>query len=359
MTFRTKFVIWAAPLALVFGLPFIALAFFGELLPVSTIVQLEKRLGGASLVGLAYSNPVVRYKLVHTLERRARVLVLGTSRVMQFRGGFFKDPTVFYNAGGGISDIAQLRVFLGRLSADEQPDVLIVGLDQYFFTERWRSRIAEKRAQQASYQSDLRADNRDGLGTLFAEWDTVYHDYRHNEFVLAEAFRSKGLRIGMTARAHAAGFRPDGSYDYGDTVSPDLETRLEESMERIAMRGYRFEPAAEVSRTGLAELDEQLRYAKARGIHVVGFLPPYAHAVYLKMLALTPEYDYLLKLAASVKPIFQAHGFTVVDYSDLAWLGVTDMETIDGFHASEAAHRRIFAGLVRTDAKLAGYARSE
>ncbi|MEG1745301.1 MAG: hypothetical protein RR215_06920 [Ruthenibacterium sp.] len=91
---------------LLYGLFACALWRSGELILTQTVVQrtLNKDDTGAGqvrLFGLAYREESRPYKQKMTAETAADVLVLGTSRSMQFRGAFFETDS-FYNAGGAL-----------------------------------------------------------------------------------------------------------------------------------------------------------------------------------------------------------------------------------------------------------------
>lgn len=333
----------AAPFLALLGLPFLVLAVSGEMLPVGALVRLQ-RAPGAALVGLAYTNPAENLKLRMTLARRPRVLALGSSRVMQIRDSFFAAPDDFYNAGGGVTALPDFGVFLAHLPRDRQPDLLLLGVDQYFFNAAWRGGDTD-------YAAEVAGDRRDGLGTLLRRWPEVYQDFAAGRFGLADLMpRLAGpRRIGVTALVHRAGFRRDGSYDYGDTVSPDLDVRFADARRRIAQRSERFAPARAPSPERLAMLDRLLDDCRARGLHVVGFLPPYPHTILALMRAAGTDYAYLDALGPALGAIFARHGYAFADYSDLAALGANDGETIDGFHASEGAYRRLVADLARRD----------
>ncbi len=54
---------------------------------------------------------------------------------MQFRSYFFNKD--FYNAGGVIEKIKHLSIFLKKVPIDQQPDIILLGLDQNFFNKNW------------------------------------------------------------------------------------------------------------------------------------------------------------------------------------------------------------------------------
>jgi hypothetical protein len=334
------------PFVALFAFPFIVLFASGELLPVTWVVYLQSN-QKITLFGLAYSNPVSYYKLKSVLERKPKIMSLGTSRVMQFRDYMFRSSQSFYNAGGAVSRMDEFPVFLDHLPIRQQPELILIGLDQYFFNNNW---IVN---QDGRYQQKLASDGRDALGLILNNWRRVYSDYFDGRFKLLSLLRAFGrLEFGLNAIMKGRGFRVDGSYSYGASVKPNINERFVGGFDRIEKHGLHFEKGDQVSSETLRNLEQFLQKCSSRGIRVVGFLPPYPHAIYAKMASLTAEYAYMGKIARLVEPVFIRYGYTFRDFSDLAWLGGTDAETIDGLHGSEEAYLRITAALAEVDEPL-------
>ena len=346
--FAIKIFLLLVPVLLIYGFPVVVLVTSGELLPLFfvTLIQNNNR---PFLFGLAYSNPVNSYKLQSANLREPQVLALGTSRVMQFRGAFFRNPEVFYNAGGTYARFDEFRIFLSKL--DYAPKVVIVGVDQYFFNDNWRRTVP------ATYDTIDISDKRDFLGIITTFYNHIYSDYKEGKFTLSDLFQhSIRKKIGLQAIANDAGFRNDGSYDYGKTIRED---RFREVFNRIASRTKQFQRGEGVSLNALRELEDLLDLCFKKNIHVVGFLPPYPHAIWKKMMLAADDFDYMRHISGQVKPLFDRYAFSFFDFSDLADLGAADNETIDGVHCSETAYLRIFIQMQRVDKRLQAYSLEE
>jgi len=334
------------PLLVVMGFPVGVLTLSGELSPVSLVVLLNN---GSSqfLYGPAYSNPVFSYKMEEVAAQRPEIMALGSSRVMQFRRESFREPRQFYNAGGAVGRLDQYTAFM--LQVRKKPAIIVIGIDQYEFNENF----VKNAIRYDDYALHLTSDRRAGLGTIAGSWQTVYRDYRMGKFRLAD-LRNSITHIGLTACVRGEGFRADGSYDYGASLSADVHSRLDDAFSRIENRRWRFETGDMVSVGGLVEMQRFLEYCNRENIHVVGFLPPYAHAIYAKMMA-TGNYRYLEELGSRLRPMFEAYKFTFADYTDLAILGIDDIAVIDGFHGDERAYRAIIQKLAKADSQLSLY----
>lgn len=354
--FWSRIALLATPFAAFFAVPVYVLVASGELLHVSTIVKLQNSTKQGSLVGIAYSNPVVPYKINRMIDQDAEVVALGTSRVMQFGSISFARPNAFYNAGGGVETLADFRPFLEQIPSSAQPKVLIIGLDQYFFNRAWLLDTLKSPPPSST-------DPRDTLGTIIGSSPKIYFDIftkRHNN-ILQQLFRPRGdiKRIGLEAFVLHEGFRGDGSFDYGMTLDSSPATRTLDALQRIDQGNLRFQRAKDVDPEAVALVDQLLAYCHSRGIRVIGFLPPYAHVVYVKMKMQSPAYDYLDKIVPSIQPSFDRYGFTLCDFSDLAGLGISDDHVIDGFHGDEEVYKLLLRGLSDRDSALRSYLRTE
>src|SRR5207237_9027916 len=87
--------------------------------------------------GRGYRGNFFAFKLVSVRERRPEILVVGSSRTMEFRAGLVnRKPAAFYNAGGASQSLAEMRRFVQMAQATTRPKIMIIGLDQWWFNAR-------------------------------------------------------------------------------------------------------------------------------------------------------------------------------------------------------------------------------
>ncbi len=343
-----------APVVAWYAFPALVLAIGGEFIPVARIVERHAAMEDAVLYGPAYSNPAKPFKLKAVVHRSPRVIALGTSRVMQFRSAMFTDVAQFYNAGGGVESIHELRQFLERIPRGAEPELLIVGLDQWRFNPN-----------STEFEPQIPDAEESASNILHMAKMKVYQDYWLGKFRLSSLYGVPGgsIRIGLNAIANENGFRNDGSYYYGQytgtsTRPDDEDVRFEDALTRLETGTKGFEYGSRISPDAVAEVDRFLSACKERQIHVIGFLPPFAHAVYLKLVAMNDKHAYFGKLQPALEAVFAKHGAVLFDFSDLAITGASDIETIDGFHGSETAYVRILLEMLKVDARLRALAAS-
>lgn len=345
--FIARSFLFTLPLIIFFGGLTLSLYYSGELTPISKVIQAQKNSEKPVLLGLAYSNPDSYFKMESVLTRNPEIIALGPSRVMQFRSMFFKESGSFYNAGGVTERIEDYNYFLDKIPEGKEPKIIIVGFDhQYFNPNRNNSEEILGFAAKPKF---------------WGVWQTgitgLLKDYIKRKFSLSDIFfRKQDVdKIGLNAIINNDGFLNDGSYHYSKFIknpqsNPDYQ--FKDTFERINNGVRRFQYSNEVSEKATVELEKFLQKAKERNIHIIGFLPPYAHAVYEKMMSMGDKYGYILKIKDSLDPAFKKYEFKFYDFSDINSIGSNDKETIDGFHGTEKAYLRLFLLMLEKDKTL-------
>ncbi|RMH22292.1 MAG: hypothetical protein D6696_03785 [Acidobacteria bacterium] len=334
----------AAPLEL-------ALWWSGDAWPEACVQRLQQRAAGEVLYGRRYfSQQFGVYKLAGIRERRPRILVAGSSRVMQIRDLMF-EPLAdrFYNAGGIWQNASDLGRFADLIAGDRlpAPEVLIAGIDP------WWLRLDEGGA---SWLDD--GDQALSPGAHLQVMRSILHQGRLRELLggIGKPARSPFFRyraIGSAAREVGAGFRRDGSWQYpprmlldylADPHYADRETPP--VIERIRRASGHFALPAAVDEAKLARVVASLAELQARGIEVWALLPPFSSECFAALEESTGLRDwwqaYHLRLASRL----EARGVRVISAPTPAADGLSDDYMIDGFHGSEVYLAHVVARIL-------------
>ena len=338
--FLTKLLIFHLPIFAGAVLLTYILLVSGELTSPEKLMQYHQ--DPNCLIGLAYHDPVRWLKIEAVKEKSPDILALGTSRVLQIRSFFFNKDARFYNAGRGISRIKDIPWFMLQIKKNK-PQIIILGLDQYFFNRNWDdlSQVPQKRASNIH------------LSTFFQMYRSFLKDLVKGKIKIQNL--STDNFVGFMAKIRHQGFRSDGSYYYGDlTKHPELneDWQFKDTFDRIKKKKRRFELGKRVNPEAVQVLESFLAESKRKNIHVIGFLPPFAHAVWEKLLLEKEAFAYMFSIFNTIVPIFAKYGFECHDYSDLLTVGANDSESIDGFHGSEVAYLRIIIDMGMKSPKL-------
>lgn len=338
----------AAPFACLYGFAWYVLSASGELEPVERVIEVQRTSAGVVLFGPAYTDNTTSYKLRAVLRRRPEVVVLGSSRVMPIRTEFFRRGVSFYNAGARVRRVEYFNDFLERLPAGGEPRVIIAGLDQWLF--------APGLIVPTGAALELTRPDPTPVQILGNRLRVIFRDYLVGKYTLRGLMSEKSgaLSFGTRARVQGRGFRNDGSYRFTVEADPEVQEKVFQAALRdmVAPGVMAYAPGLTVSSEVVGEVRRFLLACRARGIYVVGFLPPFRHRI-LEVLTSAPDrYGYLAKIAPTLAPVFEEAGFGFFDFSDLARLGASDEEALDTMHMSEKAYVRLFVEMVRRDAVL-------
>ncbi len=310
------------------------------------------------LYGPAYSDFNTSIKLNWVLTHHPYIIALGTSRVMQFRSYFFKNHVEFYNAGGCINWIKDYRYFIDSIPKNDNPRVIIVGLDQYFFNSNFEHFLDSFNQKSVSNNPLLAAK-------IFKNnYFKPIIDLSKKKFSLMNLFNHQNdtLLIGLNAITNKCGFRNDGSYSYGAinyTNQKSDDYLFTDTLKRIKNGNRRFQYGTEVSSKSISEIEYFLSECRDRNIHVIGFLPPFSGFIYHKLLSMHQKYAYIFNIYPSLKKIFDKYNYHIFDYTDIVTINSTDEEAIDGFHMSEKAYLKLFIEMAKTDTSLKRLAQDE
>lgn len=342
-----RITLFLLPILLYFSLPVYLLFKFKELNRFDKITALHNN-DEHSLIGLLYSDPARYMKLHSTKERGPEVLALGTSRVMQIREFFFTTGTKFYNAGGGVERLQEFKVFLSKIPDEKLPQLMIISLDQNFFNKNWDD------LSRGKFDAEYK-DKSNVLSCVFSRSWGLWEMFYKGELSLTEDIPKD--RIGMAAIVLDNGFRADGSYKYGSILKNprSQDYRFKGVFDKIERHEERFEYASTINPEAMAVLDDLLAFCSQKKIHVIGFIPPYAHAVVEKIRSKGDKYDYIFRLPASLKPSFTKYNYSLYDFTDAAALDAADDEMLDGIHGSEKIYLRMMIRMAEDDPLLKRY----
>lgn len=277
-----------------------------------------------------------RFKALAARDRGAQLLAVGTSRIMQLRAEEFPGGD-FYNAGGAVSSLGQIRPFLQYLPPENRPQVLILCLDQFFFSG-WDALTPLPEGYLPAAASFDAAD----------AFFRLLRDFSLGKVDPGAILTADAQIIGISARSRGSGFLPDGSYRYGKlAASPDLSFPIE--MEAVRSGSGRFLHAGTIYPQALEELERLLAFCREEHIQVVAFLPPYAPSVYAAMLQ-NGGYAFLHELPDALAALCTRYGAECYDFTQAP--GAQDEEFIDGYHGGDRVYARMVKSMLEAGSIL-------
>jgi hypothetical protein len=179
----------------------------GEFDSLAHVIGAQKK---GVLFGLQYNAVDLPYKQALIAARDPEVLVLGTSRVLEFEKDFFTNPSGFLNAGKAVEHAEDYLTALNALSSIAQTKLIIVALDPDIFKTT------------PSARNPLAPTSLDRLRAFFVQkqWLTAYRQFFPTKKIFSDlrARKQSTGDIGVNALEFKEGYLPDGSYLFGRTI---------------------------------------------------------------------------------------------------------------------------------------------
>jgi len=314
----------------------------GDTWPVSRVVDVQRRLGTTpSLYGrMLFSHQLNVYKYAMLKRTRPKIVIHGTSRVMQIRDFMFHplEPW-FYNAGGMMQSPQDVATYAERIRRGDvpKPEVLILGLDPWWVQEDTKS---TGWLDDQSLQDDV--------------WLFPAHIKAARQLVRRRVFPWQAVLTGAPSPSpgyhyqaigagplfDGAGFRIDGS------LQIELEMVLEsmhdprykdrnQILQMVTQHLLPFSLSARVDSARVTLLLTALTALQHMGVDVYVFLPPFASAVQT-VFETSPTWqpfwrEYHLELPARLR----AAGIPCLPLSVPQQDGFDDRYMYDGYHPAE------------------------
>jgi hypothetical protein len=295
----------------------------------------------SAIYGTALNQNTFAYKMDLVRHTKPKIIVLGSSRVLELREEFFN--TSFVNCGLAMNDLKEGKVFLTELFRHHKPEVVILGLDFWWFSDMFRQRTNFRYHENTG--TDLTLDKLIKPYTFLATSKISPSDYlRILLFRNDKNHVTNYNNLGLKAIMQSEGFRKDGSYLYASTLAgfgPE-DKRIIGFRERLDPK-RRFEFGSDLSKTRLNTLTQILNMCISNNVVPVIIIPPVSTMIYKRMLSQPQKYEYVFKFREYLRSL----PFENYDFHDITKTGATDCECIDGFHIGDVTYQRILLNILK------------
>ena len=297
----------------------------GELDAYARTAAAQQRTG--AVWGSATNGDVHRYKLELVKARPGtKVLVMGSSRVLELREKDFLAPAT--NVGSSMSSLTDGKEFLANLLPSLQPDVLVLGLDPWWFNADMPediTAIGADRAPQKVTRDKILAPYSwlaEGKISLADVAGVLIHGH-------------PGGRTGVAALTTGKGFLPDGSRATLQVGTPD-PGRFDEAVKQARGRTGRFRAGHQIA-DRMVLLEDVLAMAKQHGVRVVLYLALVSPAVAEELRRGGQDFSYIAELQRGLATLSVEY----YDFYSPSDLNADPAEFTDGIHMTERLEQRI------------------
>lgn len=296
--------------------------------------------GKFAIFGSGISQNFMEYKLELYNNIKPDIIVIGSSRVMQIRGAWFK--TSFVNMGGVAGNISALRYAVNEALHIHKPKAVIIGLDFWWFMPQWEKN-PEKPFEAITGSYNYKLENLKKPWSWLLDGRISFTEAAAPILgIFGKGFRAD--RYGIMAQQTDDGFGPDGSWyntaEITGRKSPfdyqflDTLAQIQNGIKAFFYADKEQNGPAKNHLDAFAEIWCKLR---SSGIQTFIFIPPMAQKTYDHIKKLEKKYPHLFNLRHAL----MEKGIEVMDFSNPASLASNDCEFIDGFHGGEIAYARI------------------
>ena len=312
----------------------------GELISVDTVARMQA-IGLPFIYQSKLSDHTYRLKLTAAAARQPQILVLGPSRMLQWRSAMFR-PHSFYAAGQAANTQRDFRRFVEDLGYS--PAVILFSLEFFTLHPAWDDVFPNR-----SYADRGGLASAEQATILRKLWPLV----REDPALLLRWRREPvyGLRtFGLRAVETGAGTRLDGSFHYGGIIAGWAGTgadSIEEALARVRVGAPPFPPADHLDVDQMRELERFARVARERGIRLLCITPPYTPEV-VAALDQSPRHGNWRQFQSDATADWiRAQGILYFNFTRLSSFDGRSEEFVDPFHPSEPASVRMLLAMLR------------
>lgn len=274
----------------------------------------------------------IQYKLLEP-----EVLIIGSSRSMQFRQRYFSKSS--FTFGGAVSNIYDLERVTRQAISANKPEFIILALDYWWFNSTYLNGIKSKKVS-------LYKRFKDSLTTVFQPY--VWALEGQIKFsVLKNIILNRSIqpecRMGMLSKAQHRGYTRDGSYFYGEEYGGQKESGFEGDIKEINDGIYRGGGNSNlVDNDRLMIFAETINRVKNSNIPYVIIFPPISPTVYAHLGKTDPQFIQFIDLVVSNVSKTSEHVF---NFHDPKTINSSDCEFLDGDHGGNTTYIRVLNAL--------------
>ncbi|MDG2033424.1 MAG: hypothetical protein P8J29_05775 [Rhodospirillales bacterium] len=309
------------------------------------------------LWGPAFGQQHATYKLARSIYLKPEIIVLGSSRVTQFRDYMAPGNLKIYNASLAASSLSGAYRYVTSLIPKHRPKLILLGIDPWWFDPVFD----KKHHPPLSTKFNIRPliSNTINAALDIKVLRTLMADEINRDFDVLGGRKP----VGYNASSQSRGFRPDGSYQYGsillaNPLTPNImgmgyKANFKFYINETKMFRGRMKYVGEVSRKQVDLLTKIINFTRSNDVNIILFFPPMASALFSTVQDLPKQRKYFDNIRKTVKRTARVTETEFYDFHNLGNLGIYDRHTLDALHVDEIATLAVLDAMV-TKSKVLG-----
>lgn len=330
--FIILYVVVTALIIAPFGLNLLFIHRARENLTYTEIAKLQHQRN--ALYGTAMNQNTFSYKLALVRHVRPNIIALGSSTILTLREEFFNKP--FINCGSAMNSLTEGNLFLKEMLKFHKPDIVIVGLDFWWFSDGFKEPVKfdyhENIGSQVTFEK-LTSPFRYLYKSRISKDDyikTVFLGSRDNSLTKYET-------IGLRAMKNSDGFRKDGSVFSGSILFGLSHGEIGVNPSLAVDSHRRFEYGNEISERKTGLLRDIIAILERNNINFVILIPSVSTSMYNFYRSDPVRFGYIDRFREYVHSL----PYEVYDYHDISECRSNDCELLDDLHAGEVTYLRM------------------
>jgi hypothetical protein len=305
----------------------------GEFVPVDEIARAQVAHGGRFQSALREDQ--VAHKFALYRERKADIMLVGSSRIVELREDFF--TTSVMNMAGAAQSLHEVDECLETAFAIHPPKLVILGLDFWWFNPH--------RPDPKTRYPVVDPPPRFSVAALSKPFDWLMHG-KVSPGQLVGTITHPRNSFGVTAQLRGNGYEADGHFQYTSWVTntePNWDQKFATSAKWISRGDHddqlsdtRFAWADHVDPERVKTLGAVIAKLRAKNVPVVLLNTPLPGRS-LEQMRASGKYGYLDEIPAAVREF----GVPYFDFDAPGEIPIDDCEFLDGLHSGQTVALRM------------------
>ena len=331
---------------IIFLIPFGLLNYFflkniGEITPLNQVISIQNETN--ALYGTALHSNVYPYKMALYRKTKPKIVLIGSSTVLQFREMFFNNS--FINLGRTTNYPLEGEKLVKDILKIHKPHIVLFGIDFWWGNNSKDYTEGLNFNHHIDYGQKLSPDGIIAPFKWILDGKININDYF--QVILNENYLNQSKYIGINAKFNGVGFAKDGSsYHLGQIYGRNVfknEKKFSKTLKRINLNSKQFIYGNEVSIARLNSIKKIVNDLESSGVRVITFLNPLPPLVYDKINLNKKNYLYINLFRNSLNRLHHFH----YDFYNPDSINTNNCEFLDGFHGGDIVSARILNNLTK------------